>query len=107
MRKRWKPCHILGWVNMRSTSSNAGGRSASAAPRVAIVVPTSDRPTFTPDEEISLRHLTHFLGDHDKFLVVPEGYATERAGFTLKPFPTRFFGSVAANRSLMFSRSFY
>ncbi len=39
--------------------------------RVLVVVPGYNRAQFTWDEEISLRHLEHFLGWYDKFLVVP------------------------------------
>src|SRR5690606_7208876 len=38
---------------------------------VAVVVPASDRAELTADEEISLRHLLHFLGDYDRYLVLP------------------------------------
>lgn len=38
---------------------------------VAIVVPLSKRPTLTPDEQISLRHATHYFSRYDKYLVAP------------------------------------
>ena len=46
---------------------------------VAIVVPLSKRPTLTPDEQISLRHVTHYFSRYDKYLVAPT--TPERPGF--------------------------
>jgi hypothetical protein len=54
--------------------------------RVAVVVPLSTRSELMPEEQISLRHLVHFLGDYDKFLVVPKGQQTKLPGFGIKPF---------------------
>jgi hypothetical protein len=47
---------------------------------VAVVVPAYNRAQFTPDEEISFRHLDHYLGRYDKFLVVPRSLEIERPG---------------------------
>ncbi len=51
---------------------------------VAIVVPLSNRTEFTPEEEISLRHLIHYLGGYDKY-----------------------FGSAEAHNKLILSGKFY
>ena len=40
--------------------------------KVAIVVALSNRAYLTPEEEISLKHLRHFLGRYDKYLVMPK-----------------------------------
>jgi hypothetical protein len=74
---------------------------------VAVVVPMSDRKALTPEEEISFRHLVHFLGKYDKILVVPESLNIYYPGFTLQCFSDKFFGSPKANARLMFSRKFY
>ena len=41
--------------------------------KVAILTPLTDREGFTADEEISLEHLRHYLGDYDKFFLLPKG----------------------------------
>lgn len=77
------------------------------AKRVAVVVPGYQRAQFTSDEEISFRHLEHFLGRYDKFLVVPQSLEIERPGFHVQRFADTYFGSAAANNKLMLSSSFY
>jgi len=74
---------------------------------VAVVVPTSSRPGFTSDEEVSLRHLEHFLGRYDRYFVCPEGTSPLRPGFGVEPFPTRYFGSLRAHSRLVVSQEFY
>ena len=74
---------------------------------VAVVVPGYNRAQFTADEEISFRHLEHFLGRYDKFLVVPQSLEIERPGFQLQRFPDSYFGSAIANAKLMLSPMFY
>jgi Protein of unknown function (DUF5672) len=74
---------------------------------VAVVVPWYRRTTVTPDEEISFRHLEHFLGRHERFLIVPNGLTISLPGFKMKPVPSRYFGSPQANTRLMLSRWFY
>lgn len=75
--------------------------------KVAVVVPGYQRAHFTLDEEISFRHLEHFLGRYDKFLVVPQSLAIERPGFHIQRFADTYFGSAAANNKLMLSSNFY
>ena len=79
----------------------------SAIRRVAIVVPLSSRPELRPEEELSLRHLCHFLGQYDKFLVAPEPSTFSRAGFRTLQFPRKYFGSVAAHNQLLMWPGFY
>jgi len=73
----------------------------------AIVVPLSNREELTPDEQISLRHLVHFLGKYDKYVVAPRHLKVNYSGFVVKRFHNRFFGSTEAYRNLMFSPRFY
>ncbi len=84
-------------------------QSAKTSPpkRVAIVVPLSNRAELLPEEEISYRHLVHFLGHYDKYVVAPEGLDIDFPGFGVERFDGRFFGSAAANTQLMLSRPFY
>ncbi len=81
--------------------------SSLDANSVAVVVPGYNRAHFTPDEEISFRHLEHFLGRYDKFLVVPQSLEIERPGFHLQRFADSYFGSAIANARLMLSPTFY
>ncbi len=74
---------------------------------VAVVVPFSNRAVLTPDEQISLDHLLHFLGHYDKYIVAPESLEIDLPGFEVKRFSNRFFGSVAAHNKLMLSSDFY
>ena len=75
--------------------------------KVAIVVPLSNRAELYPDEEISLRHLTHYLGKYDKYLIVPEELEIHIPDFDLARFDAQYFGSAAANTRLMLSPLFY
>lgn len=72
-----------------------------------MVVPLPLRPVLTTDEEISLRHLTHFLGAYDKYFIAPKGIRFARAGFEVIPFPRRYFGSARAHARLQLSETFY
>lgn len=74
---------------------------------VAIIVPLSSRPELLPEEEVSMRHLSHFLGKYDKYLVAPSGTAIEREGFETIHFPHKFFGSAAAHNQLLMWPPFY
>jgi hypothetical protein len=88
------------------TSSIPIGRS-DARSLVAVAVPLSNRMVFTEEEEISLRHLNHHLAEFDRFFIIPENQDIDVGGFKLKRFSPAFFGSVNANRKLMFSNIFY
>lgn len=74
---------------------------------VAVVVPLSNRSHLTADEEISFRHLLHYLGRYDKYLIVPRSLEIDRPQFYNKAFDDRYFGSVRAHRQLLFSPRFY
>jgi hypothetical protein len=74
---------------------------------VAIVVPLSNRQNLTREEDISLRHLIHFLGKYDKYLVAPKGLKVRYPDFGIKRFDDRFFGSAKANTKMMLSPKFY
>ena len=74
---------------------------------VVIVVPLSNRATFTADEEISLRHLVHYLGGYDMCLVAPKSLKIELPGLEIKRFPNNCFGSTQAHNRLVYSANFY
>jgi hypothetical protein len=74
---------------------------------VAVVTPLSNREELSSDEKISFRHLVHFLGKYDKFLIVPQSLKVDYPGFRIKRFPNKFFGSSVAHTKLMMSPKFY
>jgi hypothetical protein len=74
---------------------------------VAIVVPVSNRPELTADEQTSLRHLLHFLGGYDKFLIAPRGLKVQLPGFETRHFSRKFFGSARAHGRLMYRPGFF
>lgn len=74
---------------------------------VAIVIPFYARNEFLPDEELSLRQLSHFLPQHDKFLIFPFGTTIQRDGFEVMHIPRKFFGSQAAASRLLMWPPFY
>ena len=74
---------------------------------VAVVVPLSNRIDLSDDEKISLTHLVHHLGRYDKYFVLPKNLKFGVPGFVNMVFDDRYFGSVDANRKLMFSKKFY
>jgi hypothetical protein len=73
---------------------------------VAIVVPMYKR-ALEADEEISYRHLMHFLGGFDKYLVSPESLGLSLDGFGVKSFRNEFFHSTATYSALLISAEFY
>jgi hypothetical protein len=74
---------------------------------VAITIPLSSREYFLPEEELSLRHLCHYLGDYDRYLIAPVGSPIRRQGFTTLHVPGKFFGSPAANGNMLVWRRFF
>ena len=89
-------------MNCQPVTPSANGRD-----RAAVIVPLSNRAKLYPDEEISLRHLLHFLGQYDKYLIVPETLDISIPGFRYARFDERYFGSAAANTRLMLSPILY
>jgi len=74
---------------------------------VAVAVPVSNRVSLTPDEQISLNHLLHFLGAYDKYFVAPEGLEIHHPDLENKYFGLEFFGSAKAHSQLLLSSTFY
>lgn len=74
---------------------------------VAVVVPLANRSNFTEDEKISIRHLTRYLASYDRYLIMPETLEINIEGFKEKRFQSNYFGSVEANRRLVFAKEFY
>jgi len=74
---------------------------------VAIVVVLSNRSYLTPSEEISLKHLRHYLGKYDKYIVIPKGLEFDLTDFSVKRFDDNYFGSIEAHTRLLFSSEYY
>jgi hypothetical protein len=75
---------------------------------VGVVVPLTDRPGLSEDEQLSLRHLLHYIGHYDRFLVVSEAAPPVAwPGFGVRTFPRHYFGSAAAHNRLLLSAQFY
>jgi hypothetical protein len=74
---------------------------------VAVVVPTSLETSFTPDEEISLRHIDHYLGRYDRYFLCPSGMSPSRPGYALAPFPRRYFGGLREHTRLLLTEELY
>lgn len=72
-----------------------------------MVVPLSSRPELSADEEISLRHLRHYLGGYDKFMLAPKRMPVDQPGFEVLRFGREFFGSADAQTRLWMRADFY
>jgi hypothetical protein len=90
----------------RSSEPASNTMMENSSSSVAIVVPMY-KPLLDPDEEISYRHLVHFLGGFDKYLVSPESLAVTLEGFGVKRFRDEFFHSTATYSALLISPEFY
>ena len=75
--------------------------------KVAIVIPLSSRPGLNADEEVSLRHLYHYLGHYDRFFLAPKGLPLPFPEKEVKRFSRKYFGSVGAHARLLYWPGFY
>ena len=82
-------------------------KSKTPSKTVAVVVPASTRSDLTHEEELSMRHLLHFLQPYDKYLIAPAGVSLQREGFRVLKFHRKFFGSAAAHNQLLMWPGFY
>jgi hypothetical protein len=80
--------------------------ASSGKKNVAIAVPVY-RENLTPDEKISWRHLNHYLGHYDRFLVLPQGLDFSHPPFREIRFPRACFQSRRDYSRLLLSREFY
>ena len=65
------------------------------------------RDKLDPDEQISQRHLLRFLGNFDKYLIVPERLEVNLDGFAVKRFRDDYFDSTISYSALLLSGEFY
>jgi hypothetical protein len=73
---------------------------------IAIVVPWF-QAELTQDERISLRHLAHFLGDYDTYIVAPTGLKSDSFCYQIRRFDERYFEDLLTYSRLMLSAEFY
>ena len=73
---------------------------------VAVVVPRYRRG-LTADEEVSYRHLVHFLGRYDKFFLSPESLPVDDPAFGVVRFADEFFRDTVSYSILLLSKEFY
>ena len=74
--------------------------------RIATVTPIY-RKALTPDEQISLHHLQHFLSQYENIAIVPDGLRVTLPGFHIKRFPPQCFESEATYNRLLLTHTFY
>jgi hypothetical protein len=74
---------------------------------VAIVVPMADRAWLTADEEVSLRHLRHYLAPYDKFLIAPRRRRLRLDGMRTVEFSRKYFGFADAHNHLLYRLRFW
>ncbi|MBI5822209.1 MAG: hypothetical protein HZA88_24810 [Verrucomicrobia bacterium] len=73
---------------------------------VAVVTPIWRLPLL-PEEEISLRHLQHYLSDYERIIVAPQGLALDFPGFKIRRFERDCFVDTDSYSRLMLSSRFY
>ena len=74
--------------------------------RAVVAVPIYRRH-LTEQEQISVRHLRAYLGDHDVVLVLPEGLESPIAGLREERFAADYFASISSYSQLLLSELFY
>jgi hypothetical protein len=74
--------------------------------RIATVTPVY-RKALTPDEQISLHHLRHFLSQYENIAIVPDGLRVTLPGLHIKRFPSQCFESEATYNRLLLTPTFY
>ena len=81
--------------------------AAPAQRTAAVVITLSHKTSYTAEEEISFRHVRHYLARYDKYVLIPESHPAVYPGFIPRRFPDRFFGSAQAHGALLLSEQFY
>ncbi|MBN1689051.1 MAG: hypothetical protein JW893_08130 [Candidatus Omnitrophica bacterium] len=75
--------------------------------KTAAVATLIYRYPLSPEEEISLRHLKHFLGSYDCFVIMPETISWEPEGFRIIREPEKYFRGLRSYNQRMRTRKFY
>jgi hypothetical protein len=80
--------------------------SSNTKKLVAIVMPLY-KMGMTSEEEISFKHLVHFLSKYDIYLVMPDSLQVDWTGFDVRRFGDQFFTSTSSYSNLLLTREFY
>jgi hypothetical protein len=73
---------------------------------VAVVTPVYRLPQAS-HEEISLKHLRHYLGKFDKYIVAPEKLSVSWPDFRIQYFQDMFFSDISGYSKLLLAKQFY
>lgn len=74
--------------------------------KVAIVVPIY-RANLLPEEEVSLKHLRHYLGHYDKYVQVSDNLDVEWEGFTTVKLSKKLYPHYELYNTRLKSKAFY
>ena len=74
---------------------------------VAIIVPLPNQRDLSNDERVSMRHLVHYLGSYDKYLIAPPGIHLNFEGFAVRRVSRKYFGSNRAHGRLLYLPKFW
>jgi Protein of unknown function (DUF5672) len=81
-------------------------RNSNGVKTVAIVLPIY-KERLTADEEISLRHLRHFLAGYETYCVAPKGLVVNYHQYQTIYFDPKYFTSLNAYSTLLLTKEFY
>ena len=73
---------------------------------VAVITPLY-KERLTPGEEISLKHLKHYLGRFDRFLMIPDSFKVSYPDFKIARFDDKHFKGLGSYSRLLLSKGFY
>jgi hypothetical protein len=73
---------------------------------VVILVPRY-KASLHEDEQISLRHLQHYLGGYDTRYIGPQSLTIENPEFPIQRFDDEYFSGIPGYNRLMLSKQFY
>lgn len=98
---------------MECVNPNPAGRHGSNADDlgsrkklVAVVTPVYRLP-LTMQEEISFKHLRHYLGKFDKYIIAPKSLSVSWPDFQTRYFKDEFFFNISGYSKLLVAKQFY
>jgi hypothetical protein len=82
-------------------------RPAAPTPSIAVAILLSHNTRYTADEEAAFRHARHYLGRHDKYVVMPDSHAGIYPGLASLRLRNRLFAATRPQPALLRSTAFY
>ena len=73
---------------------------------VAIIVPIYKK-SLSGSEQISMRHLFHFLGKYDKYIIAPQKLELDYPDFKIVRFKKKYFRNINTYSKLLLTSNFY